>query len=75
MFKLLRMLAPYLNVLRTNRSDGSESLCFLLSGASGLNEGVASGIWTVMATLLNLCDRTRLRERFFGATHAVLARL
>ncbi|MEL7801003.1 isopropylmalate isomerase [Sulfitobacter pontiacus] len=25
--------------------------------------------------LFNICDRARLRERFFGATHTVLARL
>ncbi|HAR82372.1 MULTISPECIES: hypothetical protein [Sulfitobacter] len=25
--------------------------------------------------LFDICDRARLRERFFGATHTVLARL
>jgi hypothetical protein len=28
-----------------------------------------------MKRLFNIDDRARLRERFFGATHAVLARL
>jgi hypothetical protein len=28
-----------------------------------------------MTRLFNIDDRARLRERFFGATHAVLARL
>jgi len=29
----------------------------------------------VLALLIDLDDRARLRERFFGATHTVLARL
>jgi hypothetical protein len=28
-----------------------------------------------MALVFNLGDRARLRERFYGATHSVLARL
>ncbi|HCI06256.1 MAG TPA: isopropylmalate isomerase [Sulfitobacter sp.] len=31
--------------------------------------------WLISIGLFDICDRTRLGERFFGATHTVLARL
>jgi hypothetical protein len=35
----------------------------------------ATCIWTGMIVIFDIKDRTRLRERFYGASRSVLARL
>ncbi len=42
---------------------------------SGLNRIQNPSNWSSMKIYFDIKDRTRLRERFFGATHTVLARL
>lgn len=41
----------------------------------GLRQRRWGCIHALMTVIFNIGDRARLRERFFGATHAVLARL
>ncbi|WP_300059184.1 isopropylmalate isomerase [uncultured Roseobacter sp.] len=40
-----------------------------------MRRALLRGIWRAMIRIVDMDDRARLRERFFGATHTVLARL